>query len=97
MNARSLLSAIAVAAAAFSGAASADTYFGAHMPVEFKGTLTRAEVQAEAVRYAAAHSLEPAGSRVTPLVQSSTERTQVRAEAVEALRLGKIPHGEFSF
>jgi hypothetical protein len=40
-------------------------------------------------------SQEPAGSRVVTYT-STADRAAVRAQAAEALRTGKIPHGEFS-
>ena len=52
---------------------------------------------AEAATVAATRSTEPAGSRVAAQPKSSLEVAVVRAEAAQALRLGKIPSGELSF
>lgn len=97
MNAKFLLATLAVAAAAVSGAARADEADASQFVIKFEGSRTRAEVMAEAATVAATRSNEPAGSRVAPLVRSTIEVKQVRAEAADALRLGKIPSGEFSF
>lgn len=94
MFAKHLL-AVAAVAAAFSGVARADEADASQYVLKFEGSRTRAEVMAEAAKISATRSTEPAGSRVTPL-QSVADVKVVRAQAVEALRLGKIPSGEFS-
>jgi hypothetical protein len=96
MNAKFLLATLAIAAAA-TGAARADDADASQYVIKFEGQRTRAEVMAEAAQVARTRSIEPAGSRVAAPVTSSLQAQQVRAEAAEALRLGKIPSGELSF
>ncbi len=96
MNAKFLLATLAIAAAA-TGAARADDADASQYVIKFEGQRTRAEVMAEAAQVARTRSIEPAGSRVAAPMKSSLQPQQVRAEAVEALRLGKIPSGELSF
>jgi len=55
---------------------------------------SRAEVRAEAARVPINRSNEPAGSRVIAPVQSGVDRSQVRASAAQAVRLGQIGSGE---
>jgi hypothetical protein len=93
MNAKSLL-AIAAVAAAFSGIARADEADGSQNVIQFQGQRTRAEVQAEAATVARTRSIEPAGSRVAAPIQSTVDRNALRAETVQAVRLGLIPQGE---
>jgi hypothetical protein len=95
MNAKFLLAAAAFAAAA-TGAARADDADASQFVIKFEGSRTRAEVMAEAATVAATRSTEPAGSRVIAPMKTSLQAQTVRAEAVQALRLGKIPSGEFS-
>lgn len=95
MNARFLLATLAIAAAA-SGAARADEADASQFAIKFEGNRTRAEVMAEAQTVPTTRSLEPAGSRVLT-VKSTADAKAVRAEAAQALRLGKIPSGETSF
>jgi hypothetical protein len=64
--------------------------------VRFDGSRSRAEVAAEAAQVPTTRSLEPAGSRVAAPMKSSLDVQAVRAQAIEALRLGKIPAGERS-
>ncbi|MGV3571007.1 MAG: DUF4148 domain-containing protein [Ramlibacter sp.] len=94
MISKNFLAIAAISAAAFSGAASADAEYGAPYVIKFEGNRTRAEVMAEAARVPATRSIEPAGSRVAAPLQSSVQVQVVRAQAAEALRLGKIPAGE---
>jgi hypothetical protein len=94
MLSKHLLAIAAVSAAAFSGVASADVYYGGEHALQFNGSRTRAEVQAEAATVSATRSTEPAGSRVAAPMKSGVEAKLVRAQAAEALRLGKIPSGE---
>jgi hypothetical protein len=88
------LLAIAAVAAAFSGIARADEADGSQYAIQIEGSRTRAEVMAEAARVPTTRSTEPAGSRVAEPVKSTLDTATVRAEAVQALRLGKIPSGE---
>ena len=96
MNAKFLLATLAIAAAA-TGAARADEADASQFALKFEGNRTRAEVMAEASTVSATRSIEPNGSRVAPLPKSQLAVSSVRAEAVQALRLGKIPSGELSF
>lgn len=93
MNSKHLL-AIAAVAAAFSGIARADEADASQFAVKFEGSRTRAEVAAEAQAVARTRSNEPAGSRVAAPVKSTVDAQVLRAQAAEAVRLGKIPHGE---
>lgn len=95
MNSKILLATLAIAAAA-SGAARADDADASQFAIKFEGSRTRAEVMAEAATVAKNRSTEPAGSRVIAPLKSGLDVQTVRAEAVEALRLGKIPSGERS-
>ena len=94
MNTSRILAVAALAAVASFGA-QADEADASQYVVQFQGNRTRAEVQAEAVAKVASHNQEPAGSRVAT-VQSKADRATVRAETVEAVRLGQIPSGERS-
>lgn len=96
MNAKFLLATLAIAAAA-TGAARADDADASQFALKFEGNRTRAEVMAEASTIPATRSIEPNGSRVAALPKSQLAVSAVRAEAVQALRLGKIPSGELSF
>jgi hypothetical protein len=96
MNAKFLLATVAIAAAASGVARADDADPSQQFAIKFQGTRTRAEVMAEAAKVPATRSQEPAGSRVIAPLQSSTDVKTVRAEAVQALRSGKIPSGEFS-
>jgi hypothetical protein len=96
MNAKFLFATLAIAAAA-TGVARADEADGSQFALKFAGNRTRAEVMSEAASVPATRSIEPNGSRVAPLPKSSLAVQTVRDEAVQALRLGKIPSGELSF
>jgi hypothetical protein len=98
MNAKILFAAttLGAVAAAFSGIARADEADASQFAIKFEGSRTRAEVAAEASRVPATRSLEPAGSRVSAPLQSTVDVQTVRAQAIDALRLGKIPSGERS-
>lgn len=96
MNAKFLLATLALAAGA-TGVARADDADASQYVVQFEGNRTRAEVIAEAAKVPATRSTEPAGSRVIAPMKSSLDVKTVRAEAIEALRLGQIPSGEVSF
>ena len=93
MSSKHLL-AIAAVAAAFSGFAQADEADASQYAIQFQGSRTRAEVVAEAARVPATRSTEPAGSRVAEPVKSTVDTAVVRAEAAQAVRLGKISSGE---
>lgn len=95
MNAKILFATVAIAAAA-SGVARADEADASQFAIKFEGSRTRAEVMAEAAKVPATRSQEPAGSRVAAPLKSSLDVQTVRAQAIEALRLGKIPSGERS-
>lgn len=95
MNVQHLL-ALAAVAAAFSGSARADEADGSQFALKFEGQRTRAEVAAEASSVSRTRSTEPAGSRVSPAMNSTTDPAAVRAQAVQAVRLGQIPRGELS-
>jgi hypothetical protein len=89
------LFAVATLAVLVSAAAHADDAVAPEHTKAFQGSRTRAEVMAEAAQVSRNRSNEPAGSRVAP-IQSTLERANVRAQAVEAVRLGQIPSGERS-
>lgn len=94
MSTKAILALAAFAAIASTGVR-ADEADASQFAIEFTGSRTRAEVQAEAAQVAKNRSTEPAGSRVAAPVKSSAEQRQaVRAEAAEALRLGRISSGE---
>jgi hypothetical protein len=94
MNTKAILALAAFAALAATGAR-ADDADASQYAVQFTGSRARAEVQAEAARVAQTRSIEPAGSRVIAAPQSSREQREVvRAQAAEALRLGRISSGE---
>ena len=96
MNAKILLATVAIAAAASGAARADDAPLSSQFAIKFDGSRTRAEVMAEAAKVPTTRSLEPAGSRVAAPMKSALDVRTVRAEAVEALRLGKIPSGERS-
>ena len=75
--------------------AQADEADASQYATKFETNRTRAEVQAEAAKVPTTRNMEPAGSRVSNYA-STADRTAVRAEAAEALRLGKISSGERS-
>jgi hypothetical protein len=93
MNTTARFLSIAAVAAFASFGAYADEADSSQFALQFETNRTRAEVQAEAATVAQTRSIEPAGSRV--VTHSSTaDRAAVRAQAVEAVRTGQIPHGE---
>jgi hypothetical protein len=96
MNAKILLATVAIAAAASGAARADDAPLSSQFAIKFEGNRTRAEVMAEAAKVPTTRSQEPAGSRVAAPLKSGLDVRTVRAEAVEALRLGKIPSGERS-
>jgi hypothetical protein len=85
---------LAVFAAVAATGARADEADASQFAIHFDGNRTRAEVMAEAATVSATRSTEPLGSRVAAQPQSSVDKAVVRAEAAEAVRLGRIPHGE---
>lgn len=93
MNASKFLAVAALSLLASVGA-HADEADGSQFALKFEGNRTRAEVQAEAATVAKTRSTEPNGSRVLARVNSTTDRETVRAQAAEAVRLGKISSGE---
>ena len=93
MNAKSLL-AVAALAAAVSGVARADEADASQYAIKFEGNRTRAEVMAEAATVSATRSTAPAGSRVAAPIKSTVDAAALRAQAAEAVRLGKLPAGE---
>lgn len=96
MNASRILAVAALAAAASFGA-QADEADASQYAVQFQGSRTRAEVQAEAVKSVGDRSAELANYGTQTLTaQSTTDRATVRAETVLALRHGQIPSGERS-
>lgn len=101
MNSKVMLSSVAVVvaalAAAASGVARADEADGSQYALQFTSTRTRAEVQAEAANIPATRSLEPAGSRVIQAPRSTLDPKELRAEAIQAARAGKLPAGELAF
>lgn len=96
MNAKILLATVAIAAAASGVARADDAPFSSQFAIKIDGNRTRAEVMAEAAKVPTTRSQEPAGSRVIAPLKSDLQVQTVRAEAAEALRLGKIPSGERS-
>lgn len=93
MNTTARFLSIAAVAAFSAFGAHADEADGSQYALQFDSSRTRAEVHAEAITTAKNHSMEPAGSRVLS-AQSTAERSQVRAQAAQALRLGQISSGE---
>ena len=92
MNATRILAVAALSAVASFGAI-ADEADASQYVIQFEGSRTRAEVMAEAATVAKNRSQEPAGSRVLN-VNSKADRAEVRAQAVEAQRLGQTRAGE---
>ena len=93
MNSKTLFAVAAFAAIAASGVR-ADEADGSQYAIKFEGSRSRAEVQAEASKYAASRSTEPAGSRIAAPTKSTVDTTDRRAQTVEAMRLGRISRGE---
>lgn len=89
------LLAIAAIAAAFVGTAAqaGEADYTSNLP-QAQGQRDRAEVRAEAVQAARDRNPEPAGSRIAAPLRSDVTPQTVRAEAAQAVRLGKIGHGE---
>jgi outer membrane protein W len=96
MNASRILAVAALAAVASFGA-QADEADASQYVVQFHGTRSRAEVQAEAVKATGDRSIELAANGTQTLAAASTtDRAAVRAETVLALRQHQIPSGERS-
>ena len=93
MNSKAVLAIVALAAIA-STAARADEADASQYALQFEGSRTRAEVMAEAATVASTRSVEPAGSRVAAPVKSAVDVHALRAQVVQAVRLGQIPRGE---
>ena len=93
MNTKALFAIAALAAAASTGVR-ADEADASQYVVKFEGSRTRAEVQAEAAQVAKTRSNEPAGSRVAAPIKSTVDAQILRAQAAEAVRMGKISYGE---
>jgi hypothetical protein len=93
MNTKALFAIAALAAAASTGVR-ADEADASQYVIAFEGSRTRAEVQAEAAQVAKTRSTEPAGSRVAAPIKSVVDAQSLRAQAAEAVRLGKISYGE---
>lgn len=88
---------LASGGAAFAGEADPSGQFA----LQIHGERTRAEVQAEAAAAVAsgatAPSAIPASSRVQPPMNSTLDAQAVRAQAAEAVRLGRMTYGEAGF
>ncbi|KRD25216.1 MULTISPECIES: hypothetical protein [Acidovorax] len=91
-NTARFLSIAAVAAFASFGA-QADEADASQFATKFDTNRTRAEVAAEASTVALTSSTIPVGSRVLSFT-STADRAAVSAQAVDALRTGKISSGE---
>ena len=97
MNAKILLAAATLGVLAFSGAARADDADASQQfAIKFQGSRTQAEVMAEAAQVSAKRNIDQPGARAIAPLQSSVDVQTVRAQAIDALRLGKIPSGERS-
>jgi hypothetical protein len=94
MKSRMLLVTIGALAAIAGTAVHADEANASQYRIQFQGARSRDEVRAEAATVTANHSTEPAGSRVAAPLQSSLDSKVVRAQAAEAVRLGRITRGE---
>jgi len=93
MTTSRILAAAALSLFAVAGA-QAETYEGV---TQVNSTLTRAQVQAQAV--AAAHAPNQnvtSGSRVLS-VESTADRAAVRADTAQAVRNGQIAYGEATY
>ncbi len=86
---------LAALSAVASVAVHADEVEGSRYASAFNGSRTRAEVRAEAIAAVGDRSQELAALG-TVAVQSKAIRADVRAQAVQAQRLGQIPAGEAS-
>ena len=97
MNKSYALIAIATFAAIASTGVRAETPdLSSQFALHSEGNRTRAEVMAEAVTTVKTYSNIPSGSRVAAPGKSAVPTAVVRAEAAQALRLGKIRSGELT-
>jgi hypothetical protein len=94
MKSKMLLVTIGALAAIAGTAVHADEADASQYRIQFQGTLARGAVRAEAATVTSNHSTEPAGSRVAAPLRSSLDAKAVRAQAAEAVRLGRITRGE---
>ncbi|MFN4120834.1 DUF4148 domain-containing protein [Acidovorax sp.] len=93
MNKTARFLSLAAVAAFASFGAQADEADASQYAAKFETNRTRAEVMAEAATVAQTSGAIPSGSRA--LVYSSTaDRSAVSAQAVDAVRAGKISSGE---
>lgn len=98
MNASKILAVAALATVASFGAHADEGPGASYQPLQIESTRTRAEVQAEAAQ-AARHedvTLREGYAGVAPSTGSTLDRATVRAQAIEALRLGQIQYGDVS-
>ncbi|MBC7601700.1 MAG: DUF4148 domain-containing protein [Ramlibacter sp.] len=93
MNSKAILALAAFAAIASTGVR-ADEADSSQFALQFTSSRPVAEVKAEAFVEAKSHSTIPAASKVIAPMQSSTDVRTVRAQAIEAVRLGQIAYGE---
>ncbi|MRD48845.1 DUF4148 domain-containing protein [Caenimonas koreensis] len=93
MNSKAILAVAAFAAIASAGVR-ADEADASQFALQFTSTRPVAEVKAEAIVEAKSHSTIPAASKVMEPMKTSTEVRTVRAQAIEAVRLGQIGYGE---
>ncbi len=91
-----LIAIVAFAALASTGVRAESPDTSTQFALQSEGNRTRAEVMAEAATVAKTRSTEPAGSRMAAAVKSTVDTATVRAQAVQALRLGQISSGELS-
>lgn len=96
MNAKTLI-AVATVAAAFSGMARAGEADLFANGTQFQGQNLRAEVQAQAVQAAKTARFGEADASTTGVQTATGSRDAVKAQTLQAVRLGQIPNGEASF
>ena len=84
---------ISIATILTSASARADDADASQFAGKFETNRTRAEVASEAAEVSKNRNLEPAGSRYVDY-KSTASREAVRAQAIEAVRMGRIPSGE---
>jgi hypothetical protein len=92
---KSLLAIAAVVAAA--GAFAGEVDPAGQFATQITGERTRAEVNAEAVAAVAAGATAPSAPSASSKVfqiQTNSDARAVRAQAVEAVRLGQVAYGE---
>ena len=91
MNFNLRMLALATVAALSFGAAHADEADGSDRALTFTSTRSAAEVRAEATMPV---RITNGGTGFIGVTSSSTTRADVRAQAAEAVRAGRISHGE---